>query len=153
MKKLLIVFGLFAAACLYGQTSTVKDWGSWFVLEYDHGDTIPLYKDRVTMMPTTDGVRFYTPEWGFLSYSVKNHILSPSYHEMADFASDTSTVFQDYMRNMVMSNYTPAYGFDASSGGVDTIWYILGNAAADTAYIWVGTWSGDSLTNSKIIHP
>lgn len=153
MKKLLIVLGLFAAVGLYGQTSTVKDWGAYFELEYDHGDTIPLYKDRVTMLPTTDGVRFYTPDWGFLSYSMKHHILSPSYLDFADFASDTSTVFQDYMRNMVMSNYTPSYGREATYGNVDTIWYILDNAAADTGYIWVGTYDGDSLSSYKIIHP
>ena len=153
MKNVLIIFGLFAAIALHGQASTIKDYGNYFVIEYDHGDTLALNKDRIQMVPTTGGVRFYTPEWGFLSFSLKNNLLKLDYTEFADFSGDTSTVMQDYIRNMIIKNYTPSYAYEATYGNPDSIWYILGNTAADTAYIEVNTYSGDSLTSYKIIHP
>jgi len=146
MKRLALIFGLAVfGLCVYAQSSTIKDYGDYILLEYDHGDTVVVPKDGAFLERISGvGFKIHLPQ-PHIPATVRDNLLRPHYSEFG-YANDT--VMCDYLKDVFMQNYSVSYAYEATYGGPDSIWYKVGS---DTAYIWVGTYSGDSLATSTIV--
>lgn len=145
MKKVVLIFVMLIGGYLYGQS--IVDWGSY--VEFNSTtDTLSIYKDKVTAIWPWGGqvslIGGSGPIEKLRGTDQALYRVNPTYYGY-------STVWECFnaLTPMFGSSYEISYAFEGTYGGVDSIWYKIG---LDTAYIWVGTYSGDSLTSEKIIH-
>jgi len=143
MKKISLLIGLLTV-CIFaaGQTSTIKDYGNYVLLEYDHGDTIPVNKEDATLDFDNGYVQILMPA-DVIDSRMKNHFkLVYSEFGFADY-----TTFKTYMVGVMNRVYTESYAYDANDI-MDSAWFVIGS---DTAYINVYTNDGTNITGKTVL--
>jgi len=145
MKKVILLLVFLVGGYLYGQG--IVDYGK-YVQFNSTTDTVVIFKDKVAAVwPWSGQVSLIGDRGPIDRHRGTDQALyrvNPTYYGY-------STVWECFnvVAPMFGGVYTASYGYDVTSGQPDSIWYIIGS---DTAYIWVGTYDGDSLTGSTIVH-